>query len=336
MNSILPSTTIFSSTLITSTFIALSSSHWLLMWMALELNLLSFIPLITSSSNHQETEAAIKYFMAQTTGSALLLFGVLLTYSSPPTFILPLVTPMVLSSLLLKIGAAPLHFWFPNVMASLSWVSCLILSTWQKIIPISILISLNLSSNKLIMVVSALSSLIGGIGGMNQTFLRPLLAYSSIGHLGWVLGISVISLPYSLMYFLIYCTVLTPLILILNSHQLSTMRQSLSIKSAPQQSQTALILTLLSLGGLPPLFGFLPKWLALEQLTLAPSTTMMTLALLAGALMNLFYYLNIAFSLSLPPLSMAAPTPPNSRMTLLSLPALTLTLLSTPILMTLI
>nr|YP_009192201.1 NADH dehydrogenase subunit 2 [Eurythoe complanata]ALO81716.1 NADH dehydrogenase subunit 2 [Eurythoe complanata] len=329
----LPSLTIFSSTLIASTIIALSSSHWLLLWMALELNLLSFVPLMTSSSNHQETEAAIKYFLAQATGSATLLFGVLLTYSNIFYWMNELILPIILSSLLLKMGAAPFHFWFPNVMSGLSWTSCLLLSTWQKIIPLGILMSLSASATMFIMVISSLSSLVGGIGGMNQTFLRPLLAYSSIGHIGWMLGISMFNLMISLIYFTVYSLILLPLLFILNHSQLSNIRQSLSISHIPATSQMTALLILLSLGGLPPLLGFLPKWLTLEHLSFFPQATPMMMALLLGSLMNLFYYLNVTFSLSLPPMSSTTLNINSTPLFISSLPPITLITLMTPLLM---
>ena len=81
------------------------------MWMGLELNLLSFIPLLRSSYYYQETEAAVKYFLVQALGRILLLLGALsinlfplvIQYYSISKFIL-------LRGLLLKLGVAPIHF----------------------------------------------------------------------------------------------------------------------------------------------------------------------------------------------------------------------------------
>ena len=300
MNSILPFFTVFCSTLLARTLLALSASHWFLIWISLELNLLSFIPLVSRSSNHQETEASIKYFLVQATGSALLLFSILwsfLSHSSNQTIFMLL----FFTSLLLKLGAAPLHFWFPNVMAGFSWIACLVLSTWQKIIPLSILLSITASSAFLVQLRGAASAIIGGIGGINQTFLRPLLAYSSIGHIGWILAARMLRFSYRLLYFVIYCIILIPLIILLNSSQLSNLRQSSSISSPSSTLQLSLLIILLSLGGLPPLLGFLSKWIVIEQLMSASNFSILLLLLLLGSLINLFYYLNVTFSLSMVP-----------------------------------
>lgn len=86
-------------------------------------------------------------------------------------------------------GIFPFHFWFPGVIAGLPWLSCLFLSTWQKVGPLFLIISLlevNLITWLLLTfcVVASGSRLLGGLGGINQTQVRALLAYSSIGHLG--------------------------------------------------------------------------------------------------------------------------------------------------------
>lgn len=92
---------------------------------------------------------------------------------------------LILSTLLLKNGAAPFHFWFPGVIEGLSWINGLILITWQKIAPL-ILISYNINYNFFLISI-ILSIIIGALGGLNQTSLRKLIAFSSINHLGWIL-----------------------------------------------------------------------------------------------------------------------------------------------------
>jgi len=106
-----PARLLFMTSLLTGTFVAVSASSWFTAWLGLELNLLSFIPLISSKSNLYSSEAALKYFLIQALGSALIL-------AAAPGFLLNLIEPQViiLSALLLKIGAAPVHFWFPSVI----------------------------------------------------------------------------------------------------------------------------------------------------------------------------------------------------------------------------
>nr|YP_009131487.1 NADH dehydrogenase subunit 2 [Riftia pachyptila]AAU20750.1 NADH dehydrogenase subunit 2 [Riftia pachyptila]AIL54847.1 NADH dehydrogenase subunit 2 [Riftia pachyptila]WAB69326.1 NADH dehydrogenase subunit 2 [Riftia pachyptila] len=293
MTAFTPATPLFIMTLILSTFLSISASHWLLLWLGLELNLLSFIPLIMTSKSLQESEGAIKYFMAQALGSALILLGALMMFNphlSPQISTIP-----VILGAMNKLGLAPCHFWFPNVMASISWMSCLILSTWQKIIPLLILISLPMSQMSVfLMTTGALSSLVGGIGGMNQTSLRPLLAYSSIGHLGWMVCTSTVSLTSSFIYFFSYVLIILPIMLVLMSKNIFSNIQLFSMNKSKISFQLITASLFMSLGGLPPLFGFFPKWMAIQYMA-SSQMLILPLLLILGALMNLYFYLNLAF-----------------------------------------
>nr|UZH92106.1 NADH dehydrogenase subunit 2 [Sclerolinum annulatum]UZH92119.1 NADH dehydrogenase subunit 2 [Sclerolinum annulatum]UZH92132.1 NADH dehydrogenase subunit 2 [Sclerolinum annulatum] len=297
MTAFAPATPLFCSLMIMSTFLSLSSSHWILLWLGLELNLLSFIPMIMFSMNSQETEGAIKYFMAQAMGSALILLGSLILFN--------VFVPLKLSSILIilgtmnKLGLAPCHFWLPNTMASISWLSCLILSTWQKIIPLSILMSTPMQEMTFMLMMSgALSSIIGGLGGMNQSSLRPLLAYSSVGHLGWMICTSTISSSSTIIYFISYILIITPIIILLASKNIFSNMQMFSITKSKITFQISAAALFMSLGGLPPLFGFFPKWVAIQSLT-SNNMIILPLILILGALMNLYFYLMLSFPMIL-------------------------------------
>lgn len=277
---------LFSRTLILRTFIAISASHWLIIWIALELNILSFIPLIIFSSWHQETEASIKYFLFQALGSRLLLLG---SYSSE-AFVL------IFIGIIVKLGIAPFHFWFPSVINSISWPMCLLLATWQKIVPLLVLI-LTASSiqSSFIFLLASLNALVGGIGGLNQTQIRPLLAYSSVGHIGWILAASAVSSSIRITYFCIYIITSGTLFLYLFFLNASSRKSISSTISSDMFSLIILTLLLLSLGGLPPLTGFIPKWLVISSF----QTLITPFILILGSLINLFYYLNICLSSAL-------------------------------------
>lgn len=300
MNSALPYLPLFSSTLLLGTFIAISSNQWIYVWMGLEINILSFVPLIISTSNNQETESAVKYFLAQATGSGLLLLGALNHFFSPLLFTGEKISIiLILLGLITKLGIAPCHFWFPSVIAGLSWIICLILSTWQKLIPLLIIIFLiKINNTHLSLLPAALRRLIGGLGGLNQTQLRPLLAYSSIGHLGWIFATRVHSSAVSMIYFLTYALIITSVIVILNIASFKSLKHFSSLSKTPILLSSLIILTLLSLGGLPPITGFLPKWAAIDLIINTGQWTLLII-LISGSLINLSYYLNIIFNLIL-------------------------------------
>nr|QGZ09958.1 NADH dehydrogenase subunit 2 [Eisenia nordenskioldi nordenskioldi] len=303
-----PAMMITLSTLIMSTLMAMSSTNWILLWGAMELNLLSFIPIMLQTKSNQEVEGSVKYFLAQALGSALLLFSstaLWMPFSSNPN-LMPL---LLTTAMLLKLGSAPCHFWYPSVMASISWVSCLILSTWQKLAPLSILAFLLPQKNmQFIMFVAGMNALIGGIMGMNQSQLRTIMAYSSIGHIGWMLSlISVFKPSAAIMYFTIYSILITPLFLSMNYFNIQSTKHMNISSSYNSILYITMIILLLSLGGLPPLTGFMPKLMTI--LLLMSTMKILILLLILGSVMNLFFYLNIVINLLFlnPAMKMRAP-----------------------------
>nr|AWK60889.1 NADH dehydrogenase subunit 2 [Sipunculus nudus] len=325
MISFFPFQTMFLLTLISGTLIAVAAPSWFLAWLGLEVNLLSFIPLMTATTKHQEAEAATKYFLSQATGSTLLLIGSTLTPTNG--------TLITIFGLLIKLGVPPGHFWFPSVMNALPWASCILLATWQKIAPLSLLsFSPSLTTSPMLPMIAAASSLLGGFMGMNQSQLRPLLAYSSIGHLGWMIMLSTISPNMTMTYFIIYATIS---VTIMSTLSLASLTSLYSLSSPLQENRTLkLLLTalLLSLGGLPPFLGFMPKLLTLHAFATS-SLLLITLPLILGSLINLFYYLSFSFTLILPTNTTQLTTQPTTMKTPLLLSIMITLSLSASILM---
>ncbi len=293
---LLPSTCLFVITLISGSVVALSSSHWIFLWAGLEINLLSFIPLIVQFNINQETERAVKYFVIQALGSGvLLLSGLIRLMQVEVLFDSFYITILLFCRVIIKIGAAPFHFWFPHVISSCSWLICVVLSTWQKIAPVGVLILL-LGSLKvnIFYIISRLNALIGGIGGINQSQVRALMAYSSIGHIGWIIGACIISQSLSLIYLVLYIVLTLGVIISFGKVNLSLRRTSLMVGSRLLFLSCRIII-LFSLGGLPPLLGFLPKWIVIEQLVIV-SPFWVLFVLIVGSLINLFYYLTISIN----------------------------------------
>nr|YP_087180.1 NADH dehydrogenase subunit 2 [Monodelphis domestica]CAD48201.1 NADH dehydrogenase subunit 2 [Monodelphis domestica] len=322
--------TIVSLSLLTGTSVTLISNHWLTAWMGLEINTLAIIPLMTYPHHTRNTESAIKYFMTQATASMLLMFSIIYNASftnqwtinhSPNQWASLLMT----LALAMKLGLAPFHFWVPEVTQGIPLLSGMMLLTWQKIAPISIMYQISPSLNmQVLMTLSILSTLLGGWGGLNQTHLRKMLAYSSIAHMGWMTIIIIIYPTLTMLNLLIYFTTTITMFLMFN-HSSMTKINSLSTlwnKSTP--ITIIIMLTLLSLGGLPPLTGFMPKWLILQELISYKNMPLAT-ALALSALLNLFFYMRIIY---LSTLTMA-PSINNSKMQWTLLPPKTLTLIPT-------
>nr|QXG19308.1 NADH dehydrogenase subunit 2 [Drosophila lowei] len=287
---------LFLTIMIIGTMITVTSNSWLGAWMGLEINLLSFIPLLSDNNNLTSTEASLKYFLTQALASTVLLFSsiILMLKNNMNIEINESFTSMIImSALLLKSGAAPFHFWFPNMMEGLTWMNALMLMTWQKIAPLMLISYLDIKNLLLISVI--LSVIIGALGGLNQTSLRKLMAFSSINHLGWMLMSLMISESVWLIYFMFYCFLSFILIFMFNIFKLFHLNQLFSWFVNSKVLKFTLLMNFLSLGGLPPFLGFLPKWLVIQQLTFCNQYFTLTIMMMS-TLITLFFYLRICYS----------------------------------------
>nr|QIC19201.1 NADH dehydrogenase subunit 2 [Ocydromia sp. DY-2020] len=294
---------LFILTLMMGTLITVSSNSWLSAWMGLEINLLAFIPLMNDSNNLMSSEACLKYFLTQALASSVMLFAIILNLLKFNFYQFNMIFMnfnfmMILLSLLLKSGTAPFHFWFPGVMEGLSWISALILMTWQKIAPImlmSYIINVYNYNNSLFLISIVLSIIIGSLGGLNQTSLKKIMAFSSINHLGWMLTALISSENLWLIYFLFYCFLSINLVFFFYIFKLFHINQLFSLFFKSKIIKFSLFMNLLSLGGLPPFLGFLPKWIIIQTLSFNNQLFLMSL-LTVMTLITLFFYLRMCFS----------------------------------------
>nr|AAL12261.1 NADH dehydrogenase subunit 2 [Catharus frantzii] len=294
--------------LLLGTTITLSSNHWVLAWTGLEINTLAILPLIAKSHHPRSIEAATKYFLTQAAASALILFSSMtnawhtgqweITQLTCPTSCLILTTAIAM-----KLGIVPFHFWFPEVLQGCSLTTGLLLSTAMKLPPITLLYMTSQSLNHAPMVTMAiLSAALGGWMGLNQTQTRKILAFSSISHLGWMSIILIYNPKLAMLNFYLYVLITAAVFLTLNSIKTLNLSTLMTTWAKTPALSAMLMLTLLSLAGLPPLTGFLPKWLIIQELTkqdMASAAVIMALL----SLLSLFFYLRLAYcaTITLPP-----------------------------------
>nr|AMM05047.1 NADH dehydrogenase subunit 2 [Arctocephalus forsteri] len=291
-------------TVVLGTMIVLTSSHWLMIWIGFEMNMLAVIPILMKNFSPRATEASTKYFLIQATASMLLMLGIIINLTTSGQWaILKLPSPtasnLLTIALAMKLGMAPFHFWVPEVTQGTPLSSGMILLTWQKIAPLSVLYQITPSTNPNLLITMAIASmLVGGWGGLNQTQLRKILAYSSIAHMGWITIIVMYNPTLMLLNLMIYITMTlgTFMLFMYNS---STTTLSLSHTWNKLPFMTSLILVLmLSLGGLPPLSGFVPKWLIIQELTKNDMIILPTFMTIT-ALLNLYFYMRLSYTTAL-------------------------------------
>uniref|UniRef100_UPI0031F44EFF NADH dehydrogenase subunit 2 n=1 Tax=Dericorys tibialis TaxID=3139890 RepID=UPI0031F44EFF len=287
---------LFLSMLMMGTILSISSNSWFGVWMGLEINLLSFIPMLANNKNMMMNESSIKYFIVQAMASTMLLFSILMIQLGSPMEWESEIVPsmMISSSLLLKIGAAPFHFWFTEVMGASSWINCLTLMTWQKIAPMMVL-SYCIQMSTFMFTITILSITIGALGGLNQTSLRQLLAYSSISHIGWMISSLIVSENIWELYFIIYSMLSLIMVMLFKQTNLFFMNQIYLASNLKTEIKFMMFLSLLSLGGLPPFLGFLPKWIVMQSLVENNLTALMAIMVVLTTI-TLYYYMRVSFS----------------------------------------
>nr|AIY61633.1 NADH dehydrogenase subunit 2 [Nasutitermes nr. perparvus TB-2014] len=284
-------------TLVGGMLVSVSSNSWLGAWIGLEINLMSFIPLMSNVKNMYNTEASLKYFIVQVLASATLLFMVVMKTLTEDlfTFESSTYTPMIICTpLLLKSGAAPLHWWFPGVMEGLSWENCALLMTVQKAAPL-MLMSYLIEINAFTLSVILLSTIVGSIGGLNQTSMRKILTYSSINHTGWMLIALTTSENLWMVYFAIYSTLALTVVSAIKLSGTSFINQTMLTNKETTLMKFMMFTSLLSLGGLPPFLGFLPKWIVIQAMITNNMTPLATVVVVTS-LITLYYYLKISYS----------------------------------------
>nr|ABP52268.1 NADH dehydrogenase subunit 2 [Anolis coelestinus] len=292
------------SSLATGTIITMTSYHWLMAWIGLEMNTLAIIPIISMQHHPRSTEAATKYFLTQAAASAMILFASttnawytgtwdITQISATPSHIL------LTAALAMKLGLAPMHFWLPEVLQGSTLKTSFIIVTWQKLAPMSLIyLTMNNLSSTILLSLGLVSSMVGGWGGLNQTQTRKIMAYSSIAHLGWMASISSIMTNILVMNLVLYLIMTTSVFYALILTKSKTIQDTTTTWTLSPTLTIIMMLSLLSLGGLPPLTGFTPKWLILEELTtqnLLPLATTMAMS----TLLSLFFYLRLTYTTTL-------------------------------------
>nr|AER59039.1 NADH dehydrogenase subunit 2 [Xiphorhynchus obsoletus] len=294
--------------LLLGTTITISSNHWAMAWTGLEINTLAILPLISKPHHPRAIEAATKYFLTQAAASTLLLFScttnALFTGQWDITQLThPISCLLLTTAISTKLGLVPFHFWFPEVLQGSSLTTGLLLATAMKFPPITLLLLTSPSLNYTLLTIMAIASAaLGGWAGLNQTQIRKILAFSSISHLGWMIIIIIYNHKLTLITFYLYCMMTAAIFLTLKTTKTLKLSSMMTTWTKIPSLHAILMLTLLSLAGLPPLTGFLPKWLIIQELTKQEMTSTATIIALLS-LLGLFFYLRLAYcaTITLPP-----------------------------------
>nr|USS60631.1 NADH dehydrogenase subunit 2 [Nipponacmea sp. JM-2022] len=251
-------------------------------------------------------EAAAKYFLIQAMSSATYAFGSALYWHwDSPIYIFLNMDYMLLGliflsiSLIMKLGLFPFYAWVPGVIQGLSWFNCWLVLTWQKFFPLVLLLQASLSLQGqivsiLLPFVIVSTSVVGSVLGLAQTNLRSLIAYSSLVHGSWTLMAVSLGIQTIAGYLLVYTCTLGASVFLFSR---SSARSIQSPRLFGQSSTEPTIVSVLSLAGMPPLTGFLGKWLIISQWGASNLSPFPLAMALLGSFISLNFYLSVCWGL---------------------------------------
>nr|YP_010166289.1 NADH dehydrogenase subunit 2 [Tridacna crocea]QRV60350.1 NADH dehydrogenase subunit 2 [Tridacna crocea] len=245
----------------------------------MEITFFMVIPLMLLSgakkpTNLSEAEGTLVYFVFQLLGSMLMFLSVILmAFSSVGSLWVWLMFIMGVSS---KLGIFPFHAWVATVTGLSSWLGVFFVLVLMKFAPYWMLSGLGLPSMvvSVLIILSALTTMLGAIAACNQSTLRGVLGYSSLSQSGFMMSLSLVSVYYYMWYFYLYSAIMFVLV----------------ISCLQKSSSLAVMMSLASLSGVPPLMGMYMKFGGLYCL----SSVSMSLCvfLVVWSLFGFFYYFN--------------------------------------------
>lgn len=269
-------------------YILLSSRSILIFWILLEIASIMFIFLIQPEEERAKKEILLIYFVSQSIASVVFLvssFGVRITAKVALQRPSRIIIFLVCLALAFKIAIAPLHQWVVKIGKRLMWKTILVLLSWQKLIPVMVLIKAPITT--ILALIASLRIFLGTLRQIKISSLKLIILFSSIRHLGWIIAPISLDIYLPLIYLFLYTCIFSAIALSLQKRALKSLFlqfTSLKVKE--------IFLLILSLRGIPPLLGFLLKWISLKAL-IVRITIALTFTLIAC--IRFYIYMRIGF-----------------------------------------
>ena len=303
-----------------------SANNLLTVYLGLETLTLSMYGIVASNRNSIEaTESAMKFFILGAIASAIFLYGVSILYGVTGTLSLDLIKDSILldtlemriavafmaCGIIFKFGAFPFHSWVPDSYQGSNTTAAIYISSVPKIGAFALISRLFLDSMNamsdfwsiLILSAGLLSIIIGNLIALVQMNFRRMLAYSAIGHIGFILlsfsivntdGISA-SMTYLIMYLIMTIAAFALIESIASEdYQHIELADLKGLSKSHPLIAFMLLFCMFSMVGIPPFIGFYAKWIVLSELV---NNGMIWFALI-GIIMSViaaYYYLRVVW-----------------------------------------
>jgi NADH-quinone oxidoreductase subunit N len=313
--------------------IMISSNDFLVFYLGLELQALSLYLLAAlNRSSEKSSEAGMKYFILGCLASGLLLFGISMIYGFSGTVNftalselykagdytnIPLAAmlgfTLVLTAMFFKISAAPFHMWTPDVYEGAATISTTFFATIAKFTTVIALLGIFSrviigwpGIDKIFIFVSLTSLAVGSFGAIYQQNLKRLLAYGSIGHVGFILlamasfgkDSFVACVFYMIVYTIISIGAFGFITLIKAGNSDAEQSKALRISSLAGLGKThpvmaaSLAILMFSAAGIPPFAGFFSKFYILTA-AVAHGLLFYAIAAVIFSVISAYYYLRV-------------------------------------------
>jgi NADH-quinone oxidoreductase subunit N len=309
--------------------VMISANHLLTLYLGLELLSLSLYAMVALQRDSAvATEAAMKYFVLGSLASGMLLYGMSMLYGATGTLGIPQLAEIILAGgareivlvfalvfivagLGFKLGAVPFHMWVPDVYHGAPTAVTLFIGTAPKLAAFAFIMRLLVQGlgaeqlveewSQMLVVMAVLSLAIGNVTAIVQTNLKRMLAYSTIGHMGYVLlGIlsgDLVGYGASMFYVVVYMLMnlgAFGMILLLSRSGFEAENLD-DFKGLNQRSPWyafLMLLVMFSMAGVPPTVGFFAKLAVLQAIISAGFVWLAVVAVLFS-LIGAYYYLRL-------------------------------------------
>jgi len=305
--------------------LVISCGNYLTLYLGLELLILPVYAMIVFVKNRAKyIEAAMKYFVIGSLGAGLLLFGISLIFGATGTVsfsgvaadasLIPIFQMgmiFIIVGVALEFGAVPFHMWLPDVYEGSPTAVTMIVGTIPKIAIFALayrlltlpFVNISTAWQQLFMIMALLSIALGNVLGIAQPNLKRMLAYSTIGHVGFIL-LGLFAAPRAGYTATIFYTIVYAFMALAAFGMITRLTTAgfesdkiADFKGLNQRDPWLafiMMLIMLSLAGIPPLIGFYAKFLILQAVVNAGYSWIAVTALVFTVI-GTFYYLRIVY-----------------------------------------
>nr|YP_010878921.1 NADH dehydrogenase subunit 2 [Batracomorphus chlorophana]WHE42573.1 NADH dehydrogenase subunit 2 [Batracomorphus chlorophana] len=271
----------FLSTLNLSIILSLSSNSMFIIWMMIETSNLSFIP-IMMSKKMKNSESVMKYFIIQSISSMIIMFSMIMMLMNMN------IKMLILMSLIMKMGGVPFHNWIISMIEGIEYTPMLLMVTIMKMPPMMMFSIMNMKTMEMIL----LSMMIAPLLMINQNSIKKMMCFSSIFNMSMILFMS-FEMKMWMTFIMIYTIMMTTIFKQISTNKIKFINQMMI--NSNMMNKKELWISMLSLGGMPPMTGFMNKMMVMKTM-LNKKEMVMLFFLMISSTMVLYVYMTYMYS----------------------------------------